>query len=271
MATKILKDNITINPKILDELLEFQRSLPGRATGSNKEGGMENHDDPAGIALLCSKDNKIDTVIPLVMSGGCWDAPNISHNDMYKGMIKAIEQDRVISGMALVRNPNWHSGGQSFNAKIPIHLVSEIINLQNSFEDITKTLWLILHDNGYFRIYIPSLDSEGRVKVKENKITNFFSKEDIKDSSIGDRIKKERIDKEKARKARLQREAEEKKIREQEEENIKKREDLRKKGIEDRDKKFKEAKEDTIDIGSGYIMLKTKDGKYILWNTGNGR
>jgi hypothetical protein len=262
MKTKRL--DFQIDPKILDELITIQNKLPGYATRANVEGGAEAYDHPAGLALLGLKDDIIDTVVPLKMSGGCWDAPNINHEDMYKGLMKLIDTGRMCSGMALIRHPKWDTHGDEGQVgTMPTHLKSQLHGLRKSFEDITRTAWIVLH-NDYFRVYRPTRGTDGRIGAREIKINSLFPKEAFKEALI-----KAKMDRDNARLARKKAAAEAKKKREKEYlDRIKAEEEKVKKKSEGIDTALKEGKQSIIDIGGGMVFMRQKDGKYILWQTG---
>jgi hypothetical protein len=196
------KLDITVDPVIFEELLKFQDKLPDEATGESKTGSEPAYDYPSGLALLGMKDNRIDTVIPLSMSGGCWDAPNINHNDMYKGMMKAIEKDRIIAGFGFVRHPDWgRNNSEKFDAVMPGHLKYQIHNMRKAFQDITKSIWITLQ-NDYFRFYRPTGGKDGRIGVCEVKGASLFTVEDKRDAFIKDKFNRDNKIKEAKAKAK---------------------------------------------------------------------
>jgi hypothetical protein len=254
------KLDFKINPSIFKDLLKIEESLPDRATGSHKAGGGEAYDRPAGLALLGEKDSEVDTIVELKMSGGCWDAPNINYTDMYKGFKALLELDRKCVGMALVRHKTYQSNSKD-QGKINPHMRSQIFQMRNSFEDITKTIWIILQQS-YFKIYKPTKGAEGRIGIKELVAKSLFetevraeepilkSKFDHDQLIIDERMKKKKALQEIREKKRI---AKEKVIEE------------KKRRIEEIDRKMKIEKADTIELGGGMIMMKDKEGKYILW------
>jgi hypothetical protein len=272
---------------VFKTLLEIQDKLPRVATGAGKAGAQPSYDHPAGMALLGLKDGRLDTVVDLAMSGGCWDAPNINHKDFDKGFRKMIESDRIVSGMALIRHPRWSinnsddNSDHKYDAKIPSHLKSQIHGLRTAFADITTTVWIVLH-NSYFRLYRPCRDAEGRVSIREITGQKLFEDTD-KESKL---IKKKFASDAKAKVAKAKAKEEQKKFREEqkkfreeqekrwklEEERELKREEARKKKEQDRAVQvgldLKEGKKSIINAGNGLSYVKGKDGKYILWQTG---
>jgi len=266
---KKLKD-IEINPEILSEMLCIQDKLPQRATGANKKGGLGmNYDYPAGLVLLGIKDKLVDTVVPLKMSGGCWDAPNINFDDMDFGLRQLIKVERRCIGMALLRHPRWSLASGNDDAKIPDQLKRQLHTLRNSFEDITATVWMVLHNN-YFRVYRPTQSGDGRVGAREISIKSLISKDNMKDIHVKSKIKKDmriKNDRLKAKKEALRQKEEREKRWAAEERREQARERAHQKKIEAANDKLNEAKEDYVDIGGGYTFMKSKTGEYILWQT----
>jgi hypothetical protein len=257
------KLDFTIDPAIFDKLLKIQEKLPDEATGGRLD---DRYDNPAGLALLGQKDDKIDTVVNLTMSGGCWDAPNINHKDFDKGFRKILESNRIVSGMALIRHPDWYdsdiAGFHREDAKIPSHFRAQIHAMKNTFSDITKTAWIVLH-NDYFRIYRPSKDEQGRVTINEIKGEYLFGEEDFKHGLVKDKFETEKNRKEAAQKKRRLKEEAEKKIKEAEKAHAAK---LKKKQ-DQVNQDLAEGKKSIISAGNGLSYIKQKDGKYILWQT----
>jgi hypothetical protein len=274
------KLEFTIDPGVFKTLITIQNKLPDRASGGTKAGALPAYDHPAGLALLGAKDGKLDTVVNLAMSGGCWDAPNISFKDFDVGFQEMIKEDRIVTGMALIRHPDWEGdsyGDQSYHkrdAKIPVHLKSQIHTMRNSFADITKTLWMVLQ-NDYFRLYRPTKDDDGRVKVTEISPKSMFD-----DAGKDAKIVKDKISNDIKRRAATKKAREEKKIREEaqrkkweEEEAAElKREEARQKKAKAKADQvgldLAEGKKSVIYAGNGLSYILGKDGKYILWQTG---
>jgi len=268
------KLDLTVDPHVFEELFAFQKDLPARSTGSTKKDGLPSYDHPAGIALLGMRDNRVDTIYPLAMSGGCWDAPNINHNDMYKGLMKALKDNRIVAGMALVRHPRWHENiDSSWNAKMPGHLKSQIHGLRNSFEDITKSIWIVVHSN-YFRVYRPSKDQDGRVSIREMTSSYIFDENAKEHRLIKKKLSKDQELRELNAKRKKEREEanrkwqeEQERYRQESEERERKLSEKRQKKIEEVNFKLKEGSQDIIDAGGGMVFMKDKEGKYILWQT----
>ena len=293
------KIDFQIKAAVLDDLIAIQDKLPIKATGGDGTGdnlhAAQAYDHPAGMALLGGKDDEVDTVIPLKMSGGCWDAPNINYNDMDKGFHALISKDRVCLGMALVRHPKWRTIHDSAEGQMPTHLKAQLHGMRKSFSDITKTAWIVVH-NSYFRVYRPTQTKDGRVGCAEIPITSLFSEEDKaaalvmskmqRDKDLRHALAVELVAKRKAKlelkKAALKAEEEAKKARaaaleaarkaelerieEAHQAELKKQAKARKKS-EEIDRKLKEGKDSIIDAGSGFVYMKQANGEYILWQT----
>ena len=259
------KLDFKVSQNIFDDLLEFRNKLPERATGQNKTGGMQSYDHPAGLALLGEDSGLVDTVIPLKMSGGCWDAPNINYDDMDKGFRALLNTGRRCVGMAFIRNPRWGSGWDApqYEAKLSQNLRYEIHKLRNSFEDISKTIWIVLH-NENFRFFKPCITDQKRMNINEIKVeSNLRIEKEKTIDFIEKKLKKDNAVK--AAKLKAKKEAEE---------ALKKREEeTRQKALTERQKKeqfevdFKERKKETIDLGNGFCYILNHEGKYILWQT----
>lgn len=264
-----------IDPAIFKELKTIQRKLPEEATGVYKEGAVEAYDSPAGLALLGVKDGMMDRVVNLAMSGGCWDAPNVNHKDFDKGFRKMIEEDRIVQGMALIRHPHWDENDgedddgnidHSHDAKIPTHLKYEIRHLSKTFADITNTAWIILH-NDYFRIYRPTKDEEGRIKVLEIPGVRLFDDEAKEDKIIKEKFHFDGHKKAIRAEAKKERERIARERQAYEERRLKAAQERNKKKLDDTNSKLKEGKDSVIDAGHGMSFVKNKEGKYILWQT----
>lgn len=274
MGTKKL--GFHINPVILKDLKAFQKALPNYATRENVKGGAPAYDHPAGMALLGMKDEEVDTIIPLKMSGGCWDAPNINFTDMDKGFRELIDKDRICAGMALVRHPTWNRGEDYDGgaAKMPTHLKYQLHSMRNGFADITKTAWIILQKD-YFRVYRPTLCSSGKIGAREVSVTGLFDEKSQENAMVSKHIEamkgmKERKEEQKRERARQEAIWKKQQLERIEKERIsaEKYKQQQQKKIEVTNAKLKEAKEDIVDAGGGFVFMKGKDGKYVLWQTG---
>jgi hypothetical protein len=262
----------TIEPDIFKELLVMQEKLPSDATGEHKKDAEPSYDNPAGLALLGLKDGKLDTVVKLAMSGGCWDAPNINHDDMDKGFRKMIAAERIVAGMCLMRHNKWEGNWGHQDGEMPSHFKYQIHSMRNAFSDITQTVWIILH-KGYFKLYRPSKDDRGRVTISEMK-SNYIIEDSKKDSFIKAKIEKDVAVKKARALRKKQNEERRKRLATDEKKRLLDRETRRiaeaaklKKKTEELDKDFKDGIKDTIDAGNGMSYIKTKEGKYILWIT----
>ena len=260
-----------IDATIFDSLREVANDLPERAPN----GG---HDNPAGLVLLGRKDGAVDTIVPLKMSGGCWDAPEISFKDMDIGLRKLIKNDNVCIGMALVRNPNWHSSYCSIREEVDSRISNDIRRhvheFKNCFEDIEQTVWISLYKN-YFRTYRAVLDEYKRIILRETSSKTIYDNTDksevfeIRRKKKADaviRAKEERENKRKQREIWERRQKlidiERRKQKEIEEHNQKLRE------IKDSikiNKDIKEKKKKKIDLGNGMVFILNGEGEYMLW------
>ena len=160
-----------VEQSIFDDLLAFREKLPRIASGANRadsEDDQSNYDHPAGLCLLGEEKGLVDTIMPLKMSGGCWDAPNINYDDMDKGFRALLKTGRRCVGMAFIRNPRWGAGWDApqYEAKLSQTLRYQIHGMRHSFADISKTVWIVVHKDN-FRFYKPSVDKEKRVSIKE--------------------------------------------------------------------------------------------------------
>ena len=274
------KLDFKIDPAVFKELLEIQDKLPKMATGTSKPGALHGYDHPAGMALLGLKEGRLDTVVNLAMSGGCWDAPNINHKDFDKGFRKMIESDRIVTGLALIRHPGWSidrgagNNDHMCDAKIPTHLKHQIHGLRTAFADITSTVWIILH-NSYFRLYRPIKDKEGRVSIREITGHKLFDDTDKKDKLVNKKFESDA----KAKIAKIKIREDKKKEKERREARWAAEETRELKRVQDEETKAKakatqikidldEGKKSIINAGYGLSYVKGKDDKYILWQTG---
>jgi len=243
-----------LDNKIFKELSKMRNKLPDRATGSIHS---EKYHDPAGLALLGQKDNKIDKAVYLKMDGGCWDAPEITFKSMDIGLQTMLKDDHTVVGMALLRHDNHYS---SIRAKISKDMQRAIHSFKNSFEDITKTLWLSIGRN-YFRIYRVKNGKEGRIRIVETKATDLYTGEKPK-------LLKEKITKDNnAKERRLERT----KLRKAEEiRKIRFKKELENKAQTKMDKinqSLSDKNDSIVNIANGYCFLKQPSGEYILWKT----
>lgn len=173
--------DFTIEPEIFKSLLNIQSKIPPESTGTFKKGAASGYSNPAALALLGAKDGKLDTVIKLNMSGGCWDAPNINHDDMDKGLRKMIDTERIVTGMCLIRHPTFQGEWPDKFGVMPAHMKGQIHSMRHAFSDITQTVWIVLH-KGYFRLYRPTRGADGRIGVAEMRSDYLI--EDAKDDEF---------------------------------------------------------------------------------------
>jgi len=252
-------EDFNINYNIFDELLGYQNKLPSQAIN----GGYRN---PAGLALLgADNNNNVDVSIYLKPSGGCWDAPTISHGAMEAGMISMIKKDRYVVGMALIRHPAWICSNPS---RISNDLIANIKNFKNAFVDIEKTLWIIVA-NDSFRTY-RVLKKNNKTTVEETKTKKIFDKKTISDSEYINTIKeKKKAISNEIRKKQLEAEELKKKQQAQDKELARQKAEIKKtKALEIKkiNSDMTEKKIERIKLPDGTYLLKTKNGEWILWN-----
>lgn len=263
MAKKVF--DFKIDTEIFNEFEKIKETLPEHAPRTN---GIESYCSPSGLALLGAKNNLVDKVVNLKMAGGCWDAPAVTFDGMSKALTKMVKEDRIVVGMALIRSTGWDIYNK---IKMPLDMSNNIRKFKRSFEDITKTVWMVIGKD-YYRIYRVKKDvKSNRLRISEVKTTATFkhSKEDEENLFIR-RGKKDK-ELQEARKARAK--ALEEAIKRKKEEEIKRKKQLetqKKKEKEEKgrvDKELKEGKKDIIRIPNsrGLCYLKDKSGMYILW------
>ena len=253
------KIDYKIHTKVFDELAEHRETLPDRSGRSENS-----YDYPAGLALLACKDNMVDMVVPLRRSGGCYDAPNVSFRNMDVGMRKVLKEDRQVVGMALVRHKKWYPTFSNSEGKISNDLVRNIHDFKNSFADITKTIWIVLH-NDTFKTYSVSKDESKRLVINETKARGLYH--DEKGKFFAGKIKREK----QLRKAEADKKKKEARRQKERKEARERAKDaaLRKLNAKSViNKAIDEKKQETIDVGGGFVMLKQTNGEYMLWQTG---
>ena len=263
----------TIEPKIFKGLLAIQERLPEYATGEDQKDSEVSYDDPAALALLGVKGSKLDTIVELNMSGGCWDAPNINHDDMDIGFREMIDTKRIVAGMCLIRHNNWSGDYNTKSGLMPSHMKSQIHQMRNTFKDITQTVWIVLH-KGYFRLYRPSRSTDGKVGISEIE-SNYILRDHKDDTFVKAKLAKDALEK-KTRQEAAKKKADDRKhkaelalIKQAEKEKREIQKQSQAKAIsKEIEKDFREAIKDTIKIGNGMSYIKSKKGKYILWLTG---
>jgi len=284
------KLDFEIKTSIFDDLLAYQQKLPSKATGATDN--SPSYENPAGMVLLGQLDGELDTIVPLKMSGGCWDAPNISYTDMDKGFRALIDTGRICAGMALVRHPAWNKSEDSMQGVMPSHLRQQLHGMRNGFADITKTAWIVLHNN-YFRVYRPSKGSDGKITCAEVDVRKLFAKEEIKGTIVETKLLRdvslrkakalELLNKRKAlalakrEKIRLAKEEEDRRIAVRNAELTKieaahqaavEKAKRAKKKTDEMNKKIKSGEDAIIDAGGGMVFMRQPNGEYILWQTG---
>jgi len=252
----MIKLKYKIDTRIFDELVGIRDDLPEYATGA-KDGN--NHKTPAGLALLGRKNETIDMVVNLRMAGGCWDAPEITYENMDKGLKKVLKKDRVVTGMALIRHPDWEPYGQD-KSKISNDLRRHIVSFKNCFEDIEQTVWITTADDT-FKTYRVIKDKEGRLFVRETKTKGIFEEHKTNQGLYEDAVRIEQHRKEEKKKLKMIEKQKQEKI----EETRKKKEVQENKKRIGIDKSLKEKKDSIIPIGNGMCFMKDNKGNYILW------
>ncbi len=250
--------NLKLDVKIFDELQKIKNRLPEMDPG-------QEWDYPAGLALLGSKDNLIDEVIHLKLTSGCYDVPGISYGSMDKGLRKMLKLDRIVSGIALIKNQGYDSeSGTRFSGDMK----AKIREMKNSFEDITKTIWISFGAN-FFRTYRVHKDKEGRLFIDDVVYGKEFFHIGEAENKTYIRIEGEKLKKveEKAAEARARKAARKRieKAKIEEEKARREKEKALKKLKETKLKEIKSKKKEIIDLGDGYHFRLTRDGKYILW------
>jgi len=243
----------------------------------------------AGLALLGEKDGIVDCFVPMLSNKGCWDAPEIGHTQFYKAFERMINKDRRVVGMSIIKP-------DKYDERMVNDIKRNIWSWRKTFADITQTIWLVVSD-GNIIPYRPYKDSGGRINIRkssakiwENKdesavmkiaegaeiVKKVYNYEDRKKITVmmervsknlrGGSSKKviqknvellsKEIEKQKA--PILKRVAQQKKQRKEAKENASARIEA---GKIIREKR----KEYITPIGDGYILVKTSDGREMLW------
>lgn len=253
----------------------------------------------AGLCLLGEKDGVVDTFVPILTSKGCWDAPEVNHTMFYNAFIKMVEKDRRIVGMALVRPMN---AGREIsnemisnirNMKSSFEDIYKTIWLSVSDNDVfiyrvtgekhrivqidgdqvwinsDKSIFMKISDTNLFirsNFYITKHGWDIHARLS-NLITLLERTLKSKDKKIDRDLIAQNADKEleliKKEMAVKSKEYnnEQLKIKKEKEKLEKKKREEAKKKLELQKKLEKEA----VPIGNGYCLLKTKEGKEILW------
>ena len=271
-----------IDGRIADGLYEIKDQLKvGKSSFS--------HRHVAGLCLLGEKDGIVDEFVPMLSDKGCWDSPEINHAQFYKAFTKMIKKDRRVIGMAIIKPENLGE------AIVP-DIKRNIWEWRKTFQDISQTIWIVVSDDNIIpyrpyknergvinirkstaKVWINRDESaimkmaEGKELVKKvcdyderKKLTMIMSRvsKNVKNGS-SKRIKErnvEILDKEIERQKKT---VEERAIRQKELQ--KQREEERKKRYEEEVKKEEERTKYMTPVGNGLFLIKTSDGKEILW------
>ena len=224
----------------------------------------------AGLCLLGEKDGLVDAFVPMLTDRGCWDSPEITHQEFYQAFIKMIEKDRRVIGMAVIKPNNLREG-------LVADIRSNIRLMRKTFEDISQTLWIVVSDDSIIP-YRPYIDKNKRLQIKKStaKIWKNEEKSLMMIVSEGKQIYKKIRNY--AARAKLRN------MMEQIKEGIKN--NTAKKATENtvkllqkeiktqtarlkKNKEIKivaeEKKENITPIGNNLILVKRNDGKEILW------
>jgi len=248
------------------------------------------HKHVAGLCLLGEKDGLVDEFVPMLSNKGCWDAPEISHAQFYKAFEKMIKKDRRVIGMAIIKP-------DTMGELIVNDIKRNIWGWRKTFEDISQTLWLVVSDDNIIP-YRPYLDSTKRLVIRKSS-ANIWVNRDVSATmkvAEGKEIVKKVYDYSDRKKITILMERIVKGIRNGGNEKVLKKhvsnldkELLRhKKEIEDRKERakiekkrvndilknnieaqkiIKEKREEYITpVGNGLVLIKTSDGKEILWD-----
>ena len=243
----------------------------------------------AGLCLLGEKDGLVDEFVPMLSDKGCWDSPEISHAQFYKAFEKMIKKDRRVIGMAIIKP-------DALGELIVNDIKSNIWSWRKTFEDISQTIWIVVSDDNIIP-YRPYLDATKRLVIRKSSAKIWINKEVSATMKVaegkeivkkiydyGDRKKitilMERVVKgirnggnEKVLKKHVSNLDKELLRHKKEIEDRKERAKIEKKRVNDilknnieAQKIIKEKREEYITpVGNGLVLIKTSDGKEILW------
>ena len=252
-----------IDASIADELYKIKNQLKK----SDHDWGRQKY--VAGLCLLGEKDGIVNEFEPMLSKYGCWDSPEINHDQFYKAFEKMINRDRRVVGMAIIKPKGL--GGQMVN-----DIKSNIFNWRKTFKDISQTIWIVVSDYNIIT-YRPYKDSWGVINIRKTSaeiwdnmknsvvmkmtegkntlknIDNINEKKEMKEliEMVGNSIQ----DEENAKTIKKYTTLLDKKI--------KKYKKIRKEVVKEKEAKHK--KDDMTPIGNGLFLLKTKEGGEILW------
>ena len=251
--------------------------------------GYWSHKHIAGLCLLGEKDGLVDKFVPMLSSKGCWDAPEINHAQFYKAFEKMIRKDRRVIGMAIIKPDD-------LDERIVRDIKRNIWGWRKTFEDISQTIWLVVSDDNIIP-YRPYIDSTKRLVIRKSSAQIWVNKDVSATMKVaeGKEIVKKIYDYGDRKKITILMERVVKGIRNGGSENILKKhvsnldKELmrhkeaieKKKEKEKNDRKIaketasarieageiirEKRKEYITSIGNGMILVKTSDGKEILW------
>jgi hypothetical protein len=209
--------------------------------------------------------------------------------------VKMIKKDRTVIGMALIRPGRY-------DASLPNDFRSNIRSWKNSFKDILSTIWIVVSENEAIP-YKVNKDSSNRIQFRQCREKIFTNPEDSKLLKIAEIRQKMRnlssvdtagmrahLDKlaktiekgtsgtqilknieiekeviEVKRKERLERLKKQREARKKREERARKLFEQQEAKRKKRKKQEEAGMKDAVDIGGGYFLIKSKNGKEILW------
>ncbi len=266
MTTKLNeKLEYKIDAKMVDELYQLKNKLKQTDRWST-------HKVVAGLCLLGEKDGIVDEFEPMITSDGCWEMPKIDHNLFYKSFTKLTKKDRRTIGMAVIKPA-------TIGEKISSDVKDNIFRLRKTFEDITQTVWIIVSDDNVIS-YRPYRTKSGTLDVRALGPSVWINK---KESLIMKMADAKEIAKAMARTTKTNKlipiintitkdmlkgkeETLEVNLKQLNREVRKQKKELR---IQTAEKEKKKEEVKTIKgktyIGNGLYLIKSSDGKEILW------
>lgn len=281
MANKKLE--YKIDARMADELYKIKDQLKDSKTYSWQSKKV------AGLALLGEKDGLVDEFVPMLSSKGCWDAPEITHAQFYKSFERMIKKDRRVVGMSIIKP-------EKYDDKMVSDIKRNIWDWRKTFSDISQTIWIVVSD-GNIIPYRPYKDAKGRLNIRKSsaKIWENTDESAIMKMAEGAELVKKIYDYNERKKLTVIMDRVSKNVRgESTKRVIKRNVQLLSREIERQKapvierataqkKQKKEAKENAVvrmeaaeiirekrneyitHIGNGMILIKTSDGKELLW------
>ena len=263
--TRSKKLEFKIDASIIDSLFLIKNKLKDNIHGYHSL-------KVAGLCLLGEKDGVVDCFEPMLSNRGCWDVPEISHKQFYDTFTKLINKDRRVVGMAIIKPDRY-------DEKLVPDVKRNIRAWRKTFTDISQTIWIVISDLNIIT-YRPSvtatsgltirkisskiwLNPENSKMLKIAEYSTIFSKIGSTDYSKTRSIIKNASDT----------------LRKGAAESTQKRYlAILKQEIEDQNAAFIERKKKiaaaltkkekvkySTNIGNGLTLIKTSDGKEILW------